>query len=90
MVATHAQTNNPRKIQLLEALGVRVIDRIPCIVQAQQHNLGYLSTKRARMNHYLASELDGSFCYWNHDGEPLKPAIFAPPASGITPGEAEE
>ncbi len=43
-----AQTNNPRKIAVLEELGVVVTERIPCLVQAQQHSLGYLTTKQAR------------------------------------------
>lgn len=73
------QTNNPRKIEVLQALGVEVTDRIPCIVKAQQHNLGYLSTKRARMRHLLSPqpELDGSYCIWNHEGEALQPSVIS-------------
>ncbi len=41
-----AQTNNPRKIAVLEELGVVVTERIPCLVQAQEHSLGYLTTKQ--------------------------------------------
>lgn len=41
------QTNNPRKIKVLEELGVVVTARIPCIVEAQEHNIGYLATKQA-------------------------------------------
>ena len=41
-----AQTNNPRKIRVLEELGVEVTARIPCIVKAQEHNVGYLATKQ--------------------------------------------
>lgn len=77
------QTNNPRKIKVLQSLGVQVTRRIPCIVMAQKHNLGYLSTKQTRMNHLLSSfdeqepELDGSFCIWNHDGEALIPNLYS-------------
>ncbi|CAL5228412.1 g11542 [Coccomyxa viridis] len=71
-------TNNPRKIQVLEELGVDVRGRIPCIVESQELNVGYLATKQARMQHWLSESdtdsLDGSFCYWNHDGEPLLPS----------------
>lgn len=42
------QTNNPRKIAVLEELGVTVTERIPCLVQAQAHSVGYLTTKQAR------------------------------------------
>ena len=45
-VAVCAQTNNPRKIAVLEELGVVVTERIPCLVQAQEHSLGYLTTKQ--------------------------------------------
>ena len=43
-----AQTNNPRKIRVLEELGVVVTARIPCIVKAQEFNMGYLATKQVR------------------------------------------
>ncbi len=45
-----AQTNNPRKIQVLEELGVDVRGRIPCIVESQELNVGYLATKQVRPN----------------------------------------
>ena len=45
------QTNNPRKINMLEALGVAVTERIPCLVQSQEFNQGYLAVKAARMSH---------------------------------------
>ena len=65
------QTNNPRKIAVLREMGVIVTDRIPCIVKAQQFSQGYLATKQERMMH----ELDGSYCFWNHDGEPTGPLM---------------
>lgn len=47
------QTNNPRKIRVLEQLGVQVTERLPCIVKAQALNMAYLSTKQRRMAHLL-------------------------------------
>lgn len=44
-------TNNPRKIERLEALGVSVADRVPLVVPANPHSRGYLSAKRSRMGH---------------------------------------
>ncbi len=46
-------TNNPKKIDALEKLGIPVTKRIPIIVTAQQHNLGYLKTKAKKMAHML-------------------------------------
>ncbi|KAK9804271.1 hypothetical protein WJX72_004231 [[Myrmecia] bisecta] len=66
-------TNNPRKMTVLRQLGVKVTARIPCLVQAQDFNRGYLATKQSRMQHVM----DGSYCYWNHDGEPLTPSAGA-------------
>jgi hypothetical protein len=76
-----AQTNNPRKIRVLRELGVVVTARLPCIVQSQQFNEGYLNVKQARMQH----DLDGSFCYWNHDGEPLRPSSARAGGDAVPP-----
>jgi hypothetical protein len=62
----YPQTNNPRKIRLLEELGVTVTGRIPCLVKPGEYSKGYLEAKGKRMEHM---DLDGSFCYWNHSGE---------------------
>ena len=104
-------TNNPRKISELEALGIVVTGRVPCIVVGNEFNQGYLyvtvfqlahclamlpfvslapllsllcsrdvlafldrNTKEQKMSHLLSQDedtnLDGSYCYWNHEGEP--------------------
>lgn len=46
-------TNNPEKVTALEALGVDVVERVPVVVPATQHSLGYLEAKRLRMRHDL-------------------------------------
>jgi GTP cyclohydrolase II/3,4-dihydroxy 2-butanone 4-phosphate synthase/GTP cyclohydrolase II len=46
-------TNNPAKIEALEAAGISVVDRIPLIVSPSVHNARYLDTKRRRMSHQL-------------------------------------
>ena len=57
-------TNNPRKVATMQRLGIAIDGRIPCIVKANLFNVGYLEAKEGRMKHYL----DGSWCYWDHDG----------------------
>ncbi|MFF9429486.1 bifunctional 3,4-dihydroxy-2-butanone-4-phosphate synthase/GTP cyclohydrolase II [Streptomyces sp. NPDC014746] len=52
-------TNNPDKIEALGRHGLRVEGREPMPVQAGEHNLRYLRTKRDRMGHDLPW-LDGS------------------------------
>ncbi|MEV0261320.1 bifunctional 3,4-dihydroxy-2-butanone-4-phosphate synthase/GTP cyclohydrolase II [Streptomyces sp. NPDC050617] len=46
-------TNNPDKVAALVRHGLRVTGREPMPVQAQEHNLRYLRTKRDRMGHDL-------------------------------------
>lgn len=44
-------TNNPCKIAGLRKFGIRVVERIPVIVEATQHSERYLDTKYTRMGH---------------------------------------
>ncbi|MFC7307634.1 bifunctional 3,4-dihydroxy-2-butanone-4-phosphate synthase/GTP cyclohydrolase II [Streptomyces monticola] len=46
-------TNNPDKSEALTAHGLKVTSREPMPVQAGEHNLRYLRTKRDRMGHEL-------------------------------------
>ncbi|MFK8845440.1 bifunctional 3,4-dihydroxy-2-butanone-4-phosphate synthase/GTP cyclohydrolase II [Streptomyces sp. Ac-502] len=46
-------TNNPEKTEALVRHGLKVIGREPMPVQAGEHNLRYLRTKRDRMGHDL-------------------------------------
>ncbi len=46
-------TNNPGKVTDLEAYGVEVAERVPLRTRPNDHNLGYLLTKRDRMGHHL-------------------------------------
>ncbi len=46
-------SNNPEKITALEAAGVRVVERVPCIVEPVESHLEYLRTKREKMGHLL-------------------------------------
>ncbi|WP_329390000.1 bifunctional 3,4-dihydroxy-2-butanone-4-phosphate synthase/GTP cyclohydrolase II [Streptomyces sp. NBC_01716] len=46
-------TNNPDKVDALVRHGLDVIARVPMPVQAGEHNLRYLRTKRDRMGHEL-------------------------------------
>lgn len=46
-------TNNPAKVDALNALGVEVAEQVSLIVSASPHNARYLETKRRRMAHKL-------------------------------------
>lgn len=69
-------TNNPRKVRALWSLGFEIVERVSLIVGAGQHNRAYLSTKAARLGHWLDAPEDA--------GGPntIRPAE---PAEGGTP-----
>merc|ERR1711977_226927 len=54
-------TNNPRKIKMLEGLGVKVEGRIPSIVRPNSFNKCYLEAKETRMEHLLNRSWDDNY-----------------------------
>jgi 3,4-dihydroxy 2-butanone 4-phosphate synthase/GTP cyclohydrolase II len=48
-------TNNPRKLVGLEGYGIGVGERVPIVQPAHGENSGYLSVKRDKLGHLLAS-----------------------------------
>lgn len=46
-------TNNPKKIAQLEQHGVKINERLPHILPANEHNLFYLKTKAAKSGHLI-------------------------------------
>lgn len=51
--AVRLMSNNPEKIQALEKAGVRVAERVPCLVDPIGSTENYLRTKRDKMGHLL-------------------------------------
>jgi GTP cyclohydrolase II len=49
-------TNNPKKIDQLQALGIEVSGRIPHVIPATEFNRHYLETKAARSGHLIEFE----------------------------------
>lgn len=46
-------TNNPHKVKALQAVGIKVIERIPLIVNHNSFNVDYLRTKAFKLGHML-------------------------------------
>lgn len=46
-------TNNPKKIKELGNNGIRITDRIPIEIKPNQHNKGYLETKKYKSGHLI-------------------------------------
>lgn len=46
-------SNNPEKVKAVEAAGVRVAERVPCLAEPIETRREYLETKREKMGHLL-------------------------------------
>jgi len=44
-------TNNPKKIEYVESIGVKIVDRIPAITKLNKFNEHYVNTKKEKMGH---------------------------------------
>ena len=47
-------TNNPDKVVQLEKHGIRVVERVPHVMEIHHHNAEYLKTKAHRQGHFIA------------------------------------
>lgn len=55
--ALRLMTNNPRKVRAMEKIGVQVAERIPIQVNRNPFNEHYLSTKAAKLGHWMKEHL---------------------------------
>jgi len=46
-------TNNPKKVAMMQAAGIDVVERVPLAVGRNAHNTAYLDTKAAKSGHLL-------------------------------------
>ncbi|MFH1449685.1 MAG: bifunctional 3,4-dihydroxy-2-butanone-4-phosphate synthase/GTP cyclohydrolase II [bacterium] len=46
-------TNNPKKIVGLEGYGLKIVERVPIIINPNEFNLDYLKTKKEKLDHLL-------------------------------------
>lgn len=51
--AVRLLSNNPEKISALENAGIRVVERVPVIVDAMETTAFYMQTKKEKMGHLL-------------------------------------
>ncbi len=51
--AVRLMTNNPKKVQMMQASGIEVTERVPLAVGRNSHNTEYLDTKAAKSGHLL-------------------------------------
>jgi 3,4-dihydroxy 2-butanone 4-phosphate synthase / GTP cyclohydrolase II len=63
-------TNNPRKIAGLKGYGLEVVDRVPLLIEANDYNSHYLTTKAKKLGHMLLQTyLLTVSIHWHDDPE---------------------
>ena len=53
-------TNNPAKRAGIDGYGLHVVERVPIVIKANEHNVRYLETKRKKLGHELEPAEEGS------------------------------
>ncbi len=51
--AVRLMTNNPRKVEMMEAEGISVAERVPLVTGTNRHNAHYLEVKKSKSGHLL-------------------------------------
>jgi 3,4-dihydroxy 2-butanone 4-phosphate synthase/GTP cyclohydrolase II len=74
-------TNNPRKMEGIEAYGITVVEQVPIEVPPNAENRRYLDAKREKLGHLLGEPK------LHHQGVRLEPASLEPEPE---PGEGDE
>jgi GTP cyclohydrolase II len=85
-------TNNPLKIESLQACGIPVVARVPLPPQVTTENATYLLTKVLRMNHLLNLDAFASVSPGGSNGikpEPLQPLALTTRARVRSAGDVE-
>ncbi len=52
-------TNNPSKRVGLKGYGLEIVDRVPLVIEANQHNVSYLKVKKEKMGHLFDEQDEG-------------------------------
>jgi GTP cyclohydrolase II len=52
--AVRLLSNNPQKVAALEAAGIKVVERVPCEIEATAASERYLSTKKEKLGHLFS------------------------------------
>jgi len=53
LATVRLMSNNPEKIQALEGAGIKVAERVPCLVPPVESTEDYLRTKKEKLGHLL-------------------------------------
>lgn len=63
-------TNNPSKIADISRLGIKIIDRIPLVIESNNFNRRYFETKRQKFKHFFGKDESNYFYQFSYVESP--------------------
>lgn len=63
-------TNNPSKVSEMSRLGIKVVERVPLVVESNSYNRKYFETKRQKFKHFFGKEESNYFYQFSYAESP--------------------
>lgn len=63
-------TNNPSKVAEISRLGIKVVDRVPLIIESNHYNRRYFETKRQKFKHFFGKDESNYFYQFSYVESP--------------------
>jgi GTP cyclohydrolase II len=63
-------TNNPSKVAEISRLGIKVIDRVPLVIESNHYNRRYFETKRQKFKHFFGKDESNYFYQFSYVTSP--------------------
>lgn len=63
-------TNNPSKVAEISRLGIKVIERVPAVIESNRYNRRYFETKRQKFKHFFGKDESNYFYQFSYVESP--------------------
>jgi GTP cyclohydrolase II len=63
-------TNNPSKVAEISRLGIKVVERVPIVIESNHYNRRYFETKRQKFKHFFGKEESNYFYQFSYVDSP--------------------
>lgn len=63
-------TNNPSKVSEISRLGIKIIERVPLVIESNHYNRRYFETKRQKFKHFFGKDESNYFYQFSYVDSP--------------------
>lgn len=63
-------TNNPSKVSEISRLGIKVVERVPIVIESNNYNRRYFETKRQKFKHFFGKDESNYFYQFSYVDSP--------------------